>query len=102
MRKIVMEKVIKEHNYLMPRSHWFDKSTMRFFGCSLPQYAYQHEDNYFFITGEKMIDGGRFYTVRKMDAIMGDIETIEEFNQYTRTHARALMAQLMNCKVKDL
>ena len=69
--------------------HWFDPSSMRFFSCRLPWGGWQGPGGTFFVSSEKSSTwSARAYTVRK--AQEGDIDTVGDFNVYTKSHAETL------------
>ena len=68
--------------------HWFDPSSMRFFSCRLPWGGWQGPGGTFFVSSEKRPRGARAYTVRKVSE--GDIDTVGDFNTYTKSHAETL------------
>ena len=98
-----MHVLIQEYSNLNPHGHWFDRSTMQFFKCRLPDYAYLKNDDAYFISSEKGPSDIRAYTIRKFDRNTGDIETVDEFNKLTRTQARRRLAyDILGWKLKDL
>lgn len=103
MKKPINE-IIKEYLELKPGGHWFSKDTMRFFSSRLPDYAYLKGDNAYFITSEKDFSGSnRFYTIREFNRNTGEIETIGDFNNMTKTEARRELAYgILNWKIKNL
>ena len=74
--------------------HWFDPSSMRFFSCRLPWGGWQGPGGTFFVSSEKFVGAWgrnskpRAYTVRKVQE--GDIDTVGDFNVYTKSHAETL------------
>ena len=65
-----------------PGRHWFDKGSMRFFGCRLPQQAYRNGDQAYFVTSEQPPHGPRAYTVREYDFPNRNIRTVGEMLAY--------------------
>jgi hypothetical protein len=70
-------------------SHWFDRSSMRFFGTRIHTQGLLIGGKYF-ITSEQPPHGPRGYTVREVDE-KGDIQTVGELCGY-RTAQQAMKA----------
>jgi hypothetical protein len=72
--------------------HWFDSSTLGFFGSVIGRTLYGGR---YFISSEQGPNGIRAYTVREVEAD-GGIETVGDFQQYeTAAQARAAIKQLL-------
>jgi hypothetical protein len=76
--------------------HWFDKDTMRFFGCRIVSDVIGGR---YFLTSEQPPQGPRAYSIREAGPD-GDIETVGEFCSYKSKGAArtALMARLKAAK----
>lgn len=95
-RTIDIETVVKCYHSLVPEGHWFDRDTMRFFGCRLPRVAYVRDDGVaFFVTSEDNFDRTRkLYSVR-VQTNDGEIDTVGQFQIYRDgTSARRLAQRL--------
>lgn len=73
-------------------SHWFSPSSMRFFSSRVGSKVYQGVGGIFFVSSEQLrySDGTcerRKYTVRQFNPETGDIDTMREFNEMTRSQA---------------
>ena len=102
MLKVPMHTIIKEYSEKQVNGHWFDDDAMRFFNCRLPNYGYLNGDTTLFISSERFSEETkRFFTIRAMQET-GAIITIGDFNKMTRVEARKKMAEILDCKVKDL
>jgi hypothetical protein len=62
-------------------SHWFDPSTMRFFGTKVCPSVYQGRCGVFFVTSEQPPHGRRGWTVRKFTP-PDDIDTVGDLCEY--------------------
>lgn len=103
MLKRSMNRVRELYRELRPLGHWFSPATMRFFKSRLPATAYLKGGDYYFISSEKFnYESPRLYTVRKMNGSDGEVGTIGPFNELTKTQAKRLLAETLNCKIKDL
>lgn len=84
-------------------SHWFDRSTMKFFRTRILPTIYSGPGGVFFVSSEQREDHTpRRFTVRRFDPKDGDISTFGEFNKLTRGAAmkearRAAAANLPLC-----
>ena len=72
-------------------SHFFDRSTMRFFRSRILPTVYHGPGGCYFVTSEQYIGSQytepRKYTVRKFDVETADIDTVGPFNEMSRTEA---------------
>jgi hypothetical protein len=68
-------------------SHWFDPSTMRFFGTQILPTVYQGSGGIYFVTSEQPPHGRRAYTVRQFVPKTTDIKTIGDVSSMTRRAA---------------
>jgi hypothetical protein len=59
-------------------SHWFDPSTMRFFGTKVLPTVYQGPGGVYFVTSEQPPHGPRAFTVRSFNPETADIGTVGE------------------------
>lgn len=87
------------------RGHFFDASTLRFFGSRIAQYGYRSRDGAraYFTTSERFECPGtldhpyhaepRRYTVRVMDWDSGTIDTVGTFQQYASASAARRAAE---------
>ena len=82
--------------------HWFDHTTMAFFGTVLPGTGVLTEFGNFFVTRETNPSGQQAFSVRAQDLTSFDIETVGEFHAHRtydsarcwlRDHLRELAAQ---------
>ena len=73
--------------------HWFDRDTMRFFKCRLPQYGYKGAGGVFFTSSEQRPGGVRLYSVRRLVG-PGKIATHGDFNAYTKGVADRMARKL--------
>lgn len=67
-----------------PEGHWFDRRTMKFFGCRLPRTCYMAADgSLLFVTSEASDPWmqPRRYSVRRMD-VDGEMDTIGDFHSH--------------------
>lgn len=71
-------------------SHWWDRSSMRFFRCRVNDQVYQGTGGVYFVTSEKYSDEPRKYTVRQYNPATKEINTVGEFNSMTRSAAHVL------------
>ena len=74
-------------------SHWFDRSSMRFFGTRIHTKGILIAGRYF-VTSEQPPHGPRGYTVREVSDD-GDIRTIGELCGHASSHAASRVARLM-------
>ena len=71
--------------------NWFDKGTLRFWGCRLPRVAYETNAGLLFITCEDNFQRtAKLYSIRRQ-LVTGKIETVGQFQAY-RSRAEALSA----------
>lgn len=75
-------------------SHWWDKSSMRYFGTRVGDQVYQGEGGVFFVTSEKSPYGPRAYSVRQYKPETKEIDTVGGFNSLTRSQAHREAAKL--------
>lgn len=76
-------------------SHWWDRDTLRYFGCRVSEKVYQGEGGVYFVTSEKSPFGHpRAYSVRQYHPDTKDIDTVGDFNALTRGRAHREAAQL--------
>lgn len=75
-------------------SHWWDIDSMRFFRTRVGEQVYQGENGIYFVTSERGPTDPRAYSVRQYDPATKQIETIGEFNAYTRAKAHRIAAKL--------
>ena len=80
--------------------HWFDRSTMTFFGTKLPGYAYVADDGHYFITSERNPSGKTAFTIRHQNKVDFKIKTVGDFHAY-ETAAQALGALVELLKEKS-
>lgn len=74
--------------HLNPRGHWFDKDTMRFFNTRVQHSLIKTVNKVvYFVTSEKYLDDPRRYSLRSMSLVTGNMDTIGEFNEMTRSQA---------------
>lgn len=71
-------------------SHWFDKSSMRFFRSRILPKIYTGKGGIFFVSSEEGPSGGRRYSVRQFDPETADIDTFGPFNEMSRERAMRL------------
>ncbi len=77
--------------------HWFSPGAMRFFNSRLPQGGYKIGNKAYFITSEQFdYKTPRYYTVRVIDWITGDVDTVGEFNKLTRSEANTALKHIIN------
>lgn len=72
-------------------SHWWEPSSMRFFGTRTCGPVYHGDNGIYFATSEQPPHGPRAYTVRKYDPATKEIDTIGELCEY-ETRSRAITA----------
>jgi hypothetical protein len=80
-----------EYARLVPGGHWFDRSTMRFFGSLVGREAWPVESGALFISSElDMHHGDRRFTVRTFDSATGEIgDSVHGFRAFgSRDEAR--------------
>lgn len=71
--------------------NWFDKDTLKFWGCRLPKVAYETNAGLLFVTAEDDFSRTcKRYSIRRQ-LVTGKIETVGEFQRY-RTRAEAISA----------
>jgi hypothetical protein len=68
-------------------SHWFDKSTVRFFSSQILPQVFHGQGGVYFVSSEKGPNGIRAYTVRQFNPIDADIDTFGPFNELSRERA---------------
>lgn len=68
-------------------SHWFDKSSMRFFRSRILPEVYTGKGGIYFVTSEEGPYGPRRYSIRKFDPETADIGTFGPFNEMGRERA---------------
>lgn len=68
-------------------SHWFDKSTKRFFRSRILSYVFQGQGGIYFVSSEQGPSGVRAFTVRKFKPEDADISTFGPFNEMSRERA---------------
>ncbi len=88
-----VERVYRERQ---PDGHWFDRDTLRFFRSRIGQQHALADGRWLFITSEQGPTNVRNYSVRVM-AVDGDIDTVGEFQAYTRNTVRAAF----KCAIAD-
>ena len=75
-------------------SHWFDRSTLRFFRSRMLPEVYNGPGGIFFISSEQYSDEtARLYTVRQFHPKDADITTVGDFNKLSKYQARKLAAE---------
>ena len=80
--------------------HWFDRSTMTFFGTKLPGYAYVAGDGHYFITSERSPSGKTAFTIRHQNKVDFKIETVGDFHAYdTVAQATETLVELLRGKL---
>lgn len=69
--------------------HWFDVSTLRFFGSRVGNTVYQGLGGIFFVSSEAsdVFHVARAYTVRQFNPSTAMIDTVGPFNQYSYNQA---------------
>lgn len=87
-----------DYYVINPGGHFFDRDTMRFFSSRLlTQYYVAKVGAFVFVTSERDTSATthqpRAYTVRVMDR-SGWIETVGDFNSYTKSVAERMARQL--------
>lgn len=82
-------------------SHWFDRSTMRFFRCRLLDTVFQGDGGIFFVTSERSPVGPRRYTVRKFDPTTADVDTVGKFNDLKRNVALSIAKECAGGKIRE-
>ncbi len=90
--------LVADYYDLNPGGHFFDRNTMKFFSSRLGSQWYRRKDGaYVFITSERDTMATtyqpRAFTVRVLDR-SGWIETVGDFNSYTRSVAERMGRQL--------
>ena len=80
--------------------HWFSPDTMRFFASRAPQGGYKVGNKAYFISSEQfqLFNGERrqrAYTIRVMDWITGDIDTLGEFNKLSKSQANTALRNIL-------
>ncbi len=75
-------------------SHWWDKGTMRYFGCKVCPEVYQGPGGIYFVTSEKPPSGKRAYSVRKYNPDTKDIDTIGNFCALSKLEAHQQAAEM--------
>ncbi len=68
-------------------SHWFDPSSMRFFGTRVLPEVYQGPGGVYFVTSEQPPHGPRQHSVRSFDPATAKIGTVGELASMTRRQA---------------
>lgn len=68
-------------------SHWFDKSSMRFFRSRILPEVYTGKGGIYFVTSEEGPYSPRRYSIRKFDPATADISTFGPFNEMSRERA---------------
>lgn len=66
------------------RGHWFSEGAMRFFKSRVGIDAYNGPGGIYFVSSEQGPSGVRRYSVRSYDLATDTIDTVGEFNAYTR------------------
>ncbi len=85
-----MTNLEKEYAIRNPKGHWFDADTLRFFQCRIGKEIWTTDKApVYFVTSEKSMGDDRRYSSRVMD-VKGNVETIGEFNSYTRSTAETI------------
>ena len=100
--KVLMSHVVEVHRHLNKETgravDWYGPGAMRFFGTSLPKWAYTYGlGSYLFVTGERDTygDGPRLFTIR-IQLPDGEVETVGEFQQWdSREDATRFMLSLL-------
>jgi hypothetical protein len=83
------------------KGHWFDRASMRFFSSRLPQTGIRKGDKAYFISSEQFKglgmcpDGERMYSIRVLDYKTGDIGTVGEFNQMSKSEAQTALRHIL-------
>lgn len=75
-------------------SHWWDRSSMRFFRCRVNDQVYQGTGGVYFVTSEKYSDEPRKYTVRQYNPATKEVNTVGDFNSMTRSAAHGLAKKM--------
>lgn len=85
-----------EHRYDQQNGgHWFEPDTLRFFKSRISEGFSTKWENVYFVTSEKGPHGPRAYSVRRLRAVSGHIDTIGPFMAYsTRSSAMASARRL--------
>jgi hypothetical protein len=84
-------------------SHWWDRDTMRSFGCRVNGQVYQGPGGIYFVTSEKYgrDDAKRAYTVRQYHPASKKVDTIGEFNTLSRSTAMRIAGKLAATSLDD-
>lgn len=83
-------------------SNWWDKGTMRMFGCRVSDQVYQGPGGIYFVTSEKTFGGDkRAYSVRQYRPSSKSIDTVGDFNSLTRATAHKIASRLANTDLQD-
>jgi hypothetical protein len=82
-------------------SHWWDRGTMRSFGCRVSDEVYQGPGGIYFVSSEKSYGGSRQYTVRQYSPVRKSVETIGEFCSYTRYMAHKIAKEMASTPLQD-
>lgn len=65
------------------RGHFFSPATTKFFRSRYPSYGYQAGDKIYFATSEQFDrNSPRRYSVRVLDCISGNVDTVGKFQEY--------------------
>ena len=66
-------------------SHFFDRETMRFFKSRVLDKVFDGGNVWYFVTSERgpLETSKRKYTVRQVDKVSGNVETVGEFREYS-------------------
>lgn len=84
-----VKRVNKEKGY-----HFFDKETMKFWGCKIESPLYK---NMCFVTSELDFSGERrYYNVRQFNPETCHINTIGQFNLYTKKEQAIAVAKIVD------
>jgi hypothetical protein len=78
--------LMSNHSHLKPWSHFFSAATMGYFNSKVHEIK-DLKTGVYFITSEKYASEPRYYTIRKMDHVTGEIDTIGEFNALNKKEA---------------
>lgn len=79
------------------RGHFFDDRTTKFFNSTYSNTGKRNGDWVYFWTGDRCGWAGdkvRAYTVRRLNLVTGQVETVGEFQQYQTSHEAAKAVRL--------
>lgn len=72
-------------------SHWFDKSSMRFFRSRIVPKVYSGPGGIYFVSSETSgSENGRRFTVRQFDPLTADVSSFGPFNEMSKERAQRI------------